>query len=470
MGSTLVLDHAEVLNCVAEQWGGAIDVEEGKLTVSHSLFAGNRTGVNLGQGGGAISLHTNESCALSNVTFSGNEQGGASGIGGGALYVENSQTSLPLAVSVVHCTFTENSDESDKGSAIRTNVFNTAVSLQNCLFADGDPNPLDPSGAGRIVSLGGNVANDDAVVFLSQGGVPQTLLLLDQSSDRVSQTLTLEALADNGGQTRTHALPSGSPAQGVGVAGSGIATDQRDVVRPSPPDAGAFEAGSFKRLVINEIQFDPAAGESAYIELVNPRDSESIQLENYEIWVTGVRRHTFTPALLVRGTGVLVRDSSGSITPAPPGGLPVQPASVGGTLSLGTNGGIIEVRAPDPDGIGPQVGGIVASATLPVAIRREWTARGRVARPQRVGHAGVRVPRCLPSGSPTPGEDGLRVPLLEGNAPPIAFDDEIDDRRRHAVSGRRVGQRFRCGSDRRHSCRIVACCSEFPWSQPGNRQ
>ncbi|HUF64156.1 MAG TPA: Ig-like domain-containing protein [Verrucomicrobiales bacterium] len=420
-GSTLVVDHIEALECFAEQWGGAIDVEGGRLTASHSLFAFNRTGVNLGEGGGAISLHTSQRCDLFNVTFSQNVQGSENGVGGGALYVENANVeSMSFDVNVTHCTFFENVDEAHLGSAIRTNVFNTRLNLRNCLLADGDPNPLDPNGAGRIISLGGNVADDDTRVTLSQGGVPQTLILLDQPSDRRSQVLPLLPLADNGGQTRTHGLPAGSPALGAGLA-SGIATDQRDVWRDAAPDAGAYEANTFKRIVINEIQFDPPAGAAQYIEVVNPRDSETLNLGGYEVWVQGVLRHVFSPVNLVPGAGILVAQDTGlPVMPSPPGSVPVQDASVSGNLDLGENGGIVEIRTAGP------MGALVATATYLASFEESGDPGVELREAEESVTRNCEFLGAFLPGTATPGEDEMNVPLAEGNAPPIAFDDEVE--------------------------------------------
>ncbi|MGH8489853.1 MAG: choice-of-anchor Q domain-containing protein [Gammaproteobacteria bacterium] len=55
-----------------------------------------------------------------------------------------------------------------------------------------------------------------------------------------------KTLADNGGPTKTHALPAGSPAIGQSPANSGCKpTDQRGVTRPQGEacDIGAFEKG-----------------------------------------------------------------------------------------------------------------------------------------------------------------------------------------------------------------------------------
>lgn len=441
-GSTLVVDHVEVLNCAAAQWGGAIDVDEGSLTVTHSLFAGNQTSPDLGGGGGAISLHTTRPCVIANVTFSGNTQGGAGGIGGGALYVENSDTTVPFNVSVTHCTFTGNFDVAGGGSSIRTNVFNTWLRVANCLFADGDPEPLDPSGAGRILSLGGNVADDDTEVIISQGGEPVNIILLSDPSDIRSATLTLEDLADNGGQIRTHALPAGSPARGAGNAELALATDQRDVIRPAgSPDAGAWQSGSFRRLVINEVQFDPPAGSPAWIEIVNPADSETFDLAGLELWVAGVRRHVFSPVSMAPGTGLIVADNDGPI-PDLPGGIPVQTAADG--LGIGENGGIAEIRTAGGGAhLIERATWLTAFSTLlrsdsdddyddyddygdDVDYDDSDPEYGEMRDDNESVATSVEFVGGMIPGPATPGTDRLGVPLMEGNAPPIAYDDTAE--------------------------------------------
>ena len=52
----------------------------------------------------------------------------------------------------------------------------------------------------------------------------------------------LAALANNGGPTKTMALPKGSPAIDAGVTAGAPATDQRGKPRDAKPDVGAYEA------------------------------------------------------------------------------------------------------------------------------------------------------------------------------------------------------------------------------------
>lgn len=68
----------------------------------------------------------------------------------------------------------------------------------------------------------------------------------------------LQPLADNGGPTRTLALPAGSPAIGLGQ--NAPATDQRRASRDATPDLGAYERAP---AVLFASGFEAAAGASA---------------------------------------------------------------------------------------------------------------------------------------------------------------------------------------------------------------
>jgi hypothetical protein len=82
-------------------------------------------------------------------------------------------------------------------------------------------------GGGTLISGNYNIDSDGT------GG-------LGGANDIIANPL-LDALADNGGQTNTHALMAGSPAvDPVGLSGA-PSVDQRGVSRDATPDIGAFE-------------------------------------------------------------------------------------------------------------------------------------------------------------------------------------------------------------------------------------
>src|SRR5690606_23632283 len=83
------------------------------------------------------------------------------------------------------------------------------------------------------------------------GGSWDTALGTDGGGN-LDQNPLLGPLADNGGDTLTHALLSGSPATDTGGAAVCPATDQRGAPRPQGAgcDIGAYEAGSAEMAVL----------------------------------------------------------------------------------------------------------------------------------------------------------------------------------------------------------------------------
>lgn len=329
---------------VAQRWGGAVDVDRGSLVMENCLVRGNRTDTDLGLGGGGVAVFTDLACRFVNTTFSANRQGSTDGHGGGALYVENQTPGTTLAVEVEHCTFAENDDAAGGGTAVHANVFGTLVRLRNVVLADARQRNLEVQGAGRIVSLGGNVSDDDTRVVLTQGGEPKSVLLLDQGTDRRRQTGILAAFQPTLRPVPGHPLAIGSPAINRAVAPAAGA-DQVGALRLAPADAGALEAGPRWRLAVNEIQFDPPAGGTAFVELYVLRDSQPVDLSGYQLLVNGTLRHVFDPGTVIQqGFGIMVADAVFAAD-----GTPVVTPSASATLGLGVRGRL-ELRQPGAAG------------------------------------------------------------------------------------------------------------------------
>ncbi len=319
LSGQLTMRACAVTESTSSQWGGAIDVDQGALAVENCLIRGNSTDVAQGLGGGAISLYTDQPCSFVNTTFSGNRQQSLNGFGGGALYVENLTPSSELPVQVAHCTFAENVDAAGRGSSIHANVFGTMVRVQNCIFADARGKNLGVEGAGRILSLSGNVSDDTTRVVLTQGGQPKEIFLLEATQGDLTQTNPLLVLPLDTRilPTAAYRLQPTSPARGLAVYPSAT-TDQRGALRgDGDPDAGALEAEASARIVINEIHFDPnpspPVGEPAcdYVELCVPRDSVPVDLGGFSLWVGSGQRHLFPANTLIQpGRGIIVADCS----------------------------------------------------------------------------------------------------------------------------------------------------------------
>ena len=203
--------------------GGGIN-NTGSLSVADSTFSGNSAAF-----GGGIANSGTVTAVCS--TFNGNTAvgyfafrvGQVPGQGGGII---NSGT-----LSVTYSTFSGNSASvgggiynSDKASIVDTIVAGNTVNGSSAASDIGG----DVTGSYNLIGTGGS------------GGLKN-----GKNGNIVLKTITglgLAPLADNGGLTQTMALLPGSPAIGVGIAVSGVTTDQRGITRPSShPDIGAFE-------------------------------------------------------------------------------------------------------------------------------------------------------------------------------------------------------------------------------------
>ena len=193
-GTVVAIDstlHGNSANSV----GGGI-ANPGTLTITRSTLSGNSAG----DGGGVFNSGT---INVTNSTVSGNGRQGIYTSNGGAL------TSVTIsgngASGVQH-------DSSPVPTAKNTIVANNSGAECNAALDSDGPN-LD----------------DDSTCFAEAGDVHADPLL--------------DALADNGGPTMTHALLSGSPAIDSGTNTGCPATDQRGVARPLGPvcDLGAVE-------------------------------------------------------------------------------------------------------------------------------------------------------------------------------------------------------------------------------------
>jgi hypothetical protein len=342
----LTMRYCAVTDSLATQWGGGIDVDQGSLALDHCFLGGNSTDGTLGLGGGAVSLFTDQACSFVNTTFSANRQQSANGFGGGALYAENFDPQSEFPVAVTHCTFAENFDAAEAGSSIHANVFGTLVEVLNSVFADGRDKNLEVAGAGRIVSLGGNVSDDSTRTILTQGGEPKLVTLLDQASDATEASPPVGPLNAQLRPTPGYPLTVASAAKGRAVPPA-EATDQLGVIRDSDPDSGALEHNTTTRLVINKIQTTGSPAD--FVELYVLRDSTPVNLTGYSLWIDGEKRHVFAagPTSVIQpGFGIIVADSL--IAAA---GATVVTPSEGSPLGLEERG-LVELRLP---GDGPVV-------------------------------------------------------------------------------------------------------------------
>jgi len=204
--------------------GGAIS-NQGNLTVTGSTFAGN----NATAAGGAI--FNQGTLNLTNCTFSGN----AAATNGGA--IENQGTLTSNSV-----TFALNSAPTGGGISASSGV----ATLINTLLAGNTPADC----AGAITSNGHNLSQNPGTCTFNA------------DSDITGVNPNLAALADNGGDSQTHALPFRSPAIDSGVCSIGSnSKDQRDLTRPQGP---ACDIGAYEYPVDMEVIYDDIASEITF--------------------------------------------------------------------------------------------------------------------------------------------------------------------------------------------------------------
>ena len=218
--SNLTLTNCAIVGNNAFRHGGVYLSGDGVFT--GCTFNGNSSP----NDGGAISFF-GTTLRLSNCTITNNSS--RSSLNNGGILAAGA------TVEVVNCTLADNNGLSVIGGTTRlrnTLLFNTSLVVNG----------------GSLISLGNNLTNDNG------SG------LLNQPTDKINTNPLLGPLADNGGQTQTHALLVGSLALNAGAncvttnncasnnLGFNLTTDQRGAGFPrlggSAVDIGAFEGRS----------------------------------------------------------------------------------------------------------------------------------------------------------------------------------------------------------------------------------
>jgi trimeric autotransporter adhesin len=236
--------------------GGAFNFNGGSLTIWDSTITDNEAALDPGDAdtGG---VYTSATLEIRNSTISGNR---AEGDGAGVKVFDSA--------TLTHVTVTGNRADVDQngtgdgGGIVRAASSTGSLSVQSSIIA-GNQDLTPGSGdadecAGTITSLGRNVVRHDGGCNFIPG-----------PDDRVGDLggtgpveARLRPLADNGGETRTHAIRNSSPARNLvphGTPGCG-GQDQRSAPRPGAGsrrcDAGSYEYTTCRGFVVNRIGSD----------------------------------------------------------------------------------------------------------------------------------------------------------------------------------------------------------------------
>lgn len=202
-------------NKAAYNGGGVANF--GNMRIEDALFDGNLLTAN-GSGGGLFT--SNAFTSVRNSTFTANTAGT-----GGAFQTIGSSASF------TNVTVTANLDNAG-GDGFYYSV-SAPTTMANMLFADNMCATPGPGVPLAVTSEGGNVETSNTCGL---GGGPGDVVNAPDAG--------VDALADNGGRSQTHALLPGSPAIGAAVPELCPFTDQRGFIRDEDCDAGAFEAGA----------------------------------------------------------------------------------------------------------------------------------------------------------------------------------------------------------------------------------
>ena len=220
-----ILTNSQILSNTATTDGGGIYVAASAFTttaVDQTVIAYNQA---TQEGGG---IWVENPLTISNSTISSN---GATG-GGGGFYIDMAGVVTATNITLAHNLLGQ--DLHKYGDMILQNSIISTPDFDNCTLGLDKP---------VLISLGNNVVDDTSC------------LLEPQTSDVTNVPVLLGLLADNGGNTWTHALLEGSPA--IGAADEAACTaapvsgvDQRGFIRPAGAcDSGAFQTGGLGNFI-----------------------------------------------------------------------------------------------------------------------------------------------------------------------------------------------------------------------------
>jgi len=267
---TLIIKQCYFYENHCKNSGGAI-FNAGKLEIEESTFAFNRADSN----GGAIATEYG-TATITSSTFSNNK----AGVHAGA-YFQRSVDDFVPKTTFSCCTITENSAV-QKGGGVCNIFYNyldtTIITFDNTIIAKntssinwGHDIARGLSSRCYINSDGNNlVGNSDSSGFQGFTGD-----VIGNSKSPIDPRLS--ALADNGGQTKTHALGCGSPALDFGNPFLTLTTDQRGYNRKynGVADIGAYEAQTDMYIPLVDLgkNIDTCIGINLVLTAGRPTDS-----------------------------------------------------------------------------------------------------------------------------------------------------------------------------------------------------
>ena len=385
-GGSITLDNSTVAENSTtgdKSGGGGINSIYGDISISNSTLSGNSTTGYASEGGG-IKTNGYSDISLLNSTVSKNSTAGEGGLGGGifaglgSLSLHNSTVSGNSATSDVYSNgggvFSLYSSVLIVNSTVAGNStanVGGGIGFFSREFSSGDEQGLTLTNS--IVA--GNTDNGTAPDLLAPRDFPEDLIVEHSligdttgsgitaatgAGNILNQSAQLGPLADNGGQTQTHALMPGSPAIDAGLS-SDLIYDQRGfpfvrsfddrTATGTGVDIGAFELHAL--MVDNrtdEIDGNYAAGELSLREAVALANASPVQ-----------DTITFGGSVFTSGDNSLIRLTQGELSISE--SLVIDGASVGGVEITGdANGDDITLSGTNITDVPASFGGVEGAA------------------------------------------------------------------------------------------------------------
>ena len=249
VGASLSVTDSELSNNQA--WGssaagGAIFASESTVLIEGSTVVGNRSHSSTG---GGIQLRDGSGLSAINSTISGNR----SHFGGGGMYVHGSVATLTHSTVAFNLAGSEPFTTGTQGVHVLGTTDDPAtLVLANTLVVQSKPNQVTCSAGGAAGSI---TSSGSLSTHAGCTGAATPL-----------EDLGVLLIANNGGQTRTHALsPDSVAVNAAGDCGAdvGLVQDQRGQLRPGS-GSGSCDVGAF------EVQSDEAETDLAIVKTVAP--------------------------------------------------------------------------------------------------------------------------------------------------------------------------------------------------------
>ncbi|NLF49740.1 MAG: sortase [Leptolinea sp.] len=297
-GSTLIMENLVLTGGAGDPYGGAINNQDGTLTVRNMTFFNNQATNSITGTGGAIYNHG--TLTIEECTFQGNMAGSMSGGGAifndtGPLTITNSTFTTNTSthggaislfggtLSLTGSTFDSNSTSWAGGgihlaasssativnSTFYSNVggFNGGGAINNAgtLNINFSTIANNRASSGSGINTTGSTTVNNTIVAMNADGATQNNCngTIGSGSNNLTDDATCGAVftystniglsgpANNGGDTFTFSLIP--PSSAINAAASCIATDQRGVNRGTTCDIGAYEYDGQPDMSINNV-------------------------------------------------------------------------------------------------------------------------------------------------------------------------------------------------------------------------